>query len=286
MEDKTRPIIIKRIKKVQGGHHGGSWKVALADFMTAMFAMFLVLWLVTAMDESQRRGIADYFRNPTAIDSHSGPGQPSVLELDGGTDLPIDMGPLQQDVSDDYEMLNVLDEWERFQDELLENLQLELGAAIENSQALEPFKDQLLLDIMPEGLRIQLVDKRNRPMFDLGSAVLRDYADSILRELAGIINRVPNRISIAGHTDAVGFANGRNYDNWELSADRANAARRTLLAGGTEAERIAQVVGLADTVLFDGEDPYNPINRRISITVLKPDAEKAIFEREGARQSP
>lgn len=286
MEDKTRPIIVKRIKKVQGGHHGGSWKVALADFMTAMFAMFLVLWLVTAMDESQRRGIADYFRNPTAIDGRSGPGQPSVLDFEGGTDLPIDMGPSQQQIADGYDMLDVLDEWEQFQEEQLESLQADLEAAIEKSQALEPFKDQLLLDITPEGLRIQLVDKRNRPMFDLGSPVLRDYADSILRELAGVINRVPNRISIAGHTDAVGFSNGRDYDNWELSADRANAARRTLLAGGTEPGRIAQVVGLADTVLFDREDPYNPINRRISITVLKPDAEKAIFEREGARQFP
>ncbi len=284
MEDKTRPIIIKRVKKVQGGHHGGSWKVALADFMTAMFAMFLVLWLVTAMDESQRRGIADYFRNPTAIDGISGPGEPTVLDLDGGTDLSIDMGPLQQ-IVEDYEDLDAWDDWDR-QEAQMRDLQAELESAIGNSQALEPFKDQLFLDVTPEGLRIQLVDKRNRPMFDLGSPVLRDYADTILRELADVLNRVPNRISIAGHTDALGFSNGRDYDNWELSADRANAARRTLLAGGTDPGRIAQVVGLADTVLFDREDPYNPINRRISITVLKPDAEKAIFEREGARQFP
>ncbi|MCC5809979.1 MAG: flagellar motor protein MotB [Ectothiorhodospiraceae bacterium] len=283
MEDKNRPIIVKRIKKVAGGHHGGSWKVALADFMTAMFAMFLVLWLVTAMDEKQRQGIADYFRAHAVVDVEATYGRPSLIDLEGGSDIPVELGESPQEpLSEDA----ILEEAERMQRERLEALQVELERAIEQSQALEPYKDHLLLDITPEGLRIQLVDRRNRPMFDLGSAVLRDYADAILRELAQVINNVPNKISIAGHTDAVGFVDDRRYDNWELSADRANAARRTLLAGGTDASRIAQVTGLADTVLFDKENPNNPINRRISITVLNPEAERAISEREGARPFP
>ena len=278
MEDRIQPIIVKRVKKVQAGHHGGSWKVALADFMTAMFAMFLVLWLVTAMDEPQRRGIADYFRNPTALQTpDAGSGQPSLIDFEGGSETPLDMGemPVRPDERD------ILREAERLQTERLESLQVELERAIEQSQALEPFKDQLLLDITPEGLRIQLVDRRNRSMFDLGSSRLRGYAERILNELGEVINAVPNKIAITGHTDAVAFVTTDDYDNWELSADRANAARRALLDGGVETGRIAQVVGLADRVLFDRDNPENPINRRISITVLNPQAEEAITKREG-----
>ena len=245
--------------------------------MTAMFAMFLVLWLVTAMDEPQRRGIADYFRNPTALQTpDAGSGQPSLIDFEGGSETPLDMGemPVRPDDHD------ILREAERLQTERLESLQVELERAIEQSQALEPFKDQLLLDITPEGLRIQLVDRRNRSMFDLGSSRLRGYAERILNELGEVINAVPNKIAITGHTDAVAFVTTDDYDNWELSADRANAARRALLDGGVETGRIAQVVGLADRVLFDGDNPENPINRRISITVLNPQAEEAITKRE------
>ncbi len=280
MEDRIQPVIIKRVRKVKGGAHGGSWKVALADFMTAMFAMFLVLWLVTALDESQRRGIADYFRDPTMVQGPDGRGPPALIDFEGGSEIALDLGeiPIRPDDA------SILDEARRVQKEQLENLQVELEAAIERSQALEPFKDQLLLDITPEGLRIQLVDRRNRPMFDLGSATLRSYAARILAELGEVVNAVPNRIAISGHTDAVGFAGTTEYDNWELSADRANAARRALLDGGVEKDRIAQVVGLADRVLFDRENPTNPINRRISITVLNPEAEEAITQREGSTE--
>ncbi|MCP1674956.1 chemotaxis protein MotB [Natronocella acetinitrilica] len=280
MEDRIQPIIVKRIKKVKGGHHGGSWKVAFADFMTAMFAMFLVLWLVTAMDEPQRQAVAEYFRNPTMVEGADGAGPPSLIDFEGGSEVPIDLGEIPVRPDD----ASILEEARRLQAERLESLQVELERAIEQSQALEPFKDQLLLDITPEGLRIQLVDRRNRPMFDLGSAELRDYAARILNELGVVINAVPNKVAITGHTDAIAFAGPRaqDYDNWELSADRANAARRALLSGGIEPQRIAQVVGLADRVLFDRENPTNPINRRISITVLNEEAERAITEREGS----
>jgi len=277
MEDKLQPIIIKRVKKVSGGHHGGSWKVAFADFMTAMFAMFLVLWIVTAMDEPQRQGIADYFRDPTMIQGPTGRGPVSLIDLEGGSDLPLDMGPNQIDIDRE----NLIARNREMERERLQGLRADLMDAIEKGQALEPFKDQLLLDITPEGLRIQLVDKRNRPMFDLGSPKLKDYADQLLLELGEVINAVPNRIAITGHTDSVAFAGDREYDNWELSADRANAARRALLRGNIDPGRIAQVSGLADQVLFDKENPENPINRRISIIVLNPEAERAISDREG-----
>lgn len=275
IDEKNRPIVIKRIKKTSAAQHGGTWKVAFADFMTAMFALFLILWLVSQLDDESRRGIAEYFRNPSPV--YGPTGTPNVIDLDGGSAAPIDMGDMPNFPAGP-EFDHLLRSHQMAQ---LEALQEVLEEAISQSQALEPFKDQLLLDITPEGLRIQLVDSENRPMFDLGSARLRSYAYRILVQLGRVINHVPNKISITGHTDARRFAHGtEEYTNWELSTDRANAARRALRGGGFQEERIAQVTGLSDTVLFDKEDPYNPVNRRISIIVLNPDAEAAISKRE------
>ncbi|RFA31040.1 flagellar motor protein MotB [Alkalilimnicola ehrlichii] len=277
MDEKSQPIVIKRVKKSIHGGHGGSWKVAFADFMTAMFAMFLVLWLVAVMEAPQREGIAEYFRNPNPPGGQSGVSR-SIIDLQGGSDTVIDLGPIPNEPMSGDELEEYLLELEQ---ERLEALQEALEEAIDRSQALEPFKDQLLLDITPEGLRIQLVDRENRPMFPLGSSEPYDYARRILEELALVLNEVPNKISIAGHTDKTPFARPReDYGNWELSSDRAHAARRAMLAGGMKEERVAQVTGLASTVLFDKENPFNPINRRISIIVLNPRAEEAITTRE------
>ncbi len=278
MEEKNQPIVIKRVKKVSGSHYSGGWKVAFADFMTAMFATFLLLWLVGNMDELSRAGIAEYFRNPSQTPGPSG--QVSIIDFKGRSTAPVDLGT-QPHQPAGTRLDGMLEAQELAQ---LEALQQVLEEAIDRSQALEPFKDQLLLDITPEGLRIQLVDKENRPMFDLGSPQLKDYAERILIKLADVINRVPNKIAIAGHTDARLFVvRSDEYGNWELSTDRANAARRALLAGGLRPERVAQVTGLADTVLFDQTDPYNPVNRRISITVLNRYAEEQISRRESYR---
>jgi len=156
----------------------------------------------------------------------------------------------------------------------LEALMEQLKEAVSKSQALEPFKDQLLLDITPEGIRIQIVDAQNRPMFDVGSARLRDYTGNILHELAPYLSSVPNRISITGHTDIRPYPGQGGYSNWELSADRANAARRSLVSAGLPDDKIARVVGLASSVLFDRADPQNPINRRISIVIMTKQAEE------------
>ncbi len=156
----------------------------------------------------------------------------------------------------------------------MEALMQDLQEAINKSQALEPFKDQLLLDITPEGLRIQIVDAQNRPMFDIGSSKLKGYTANILHELTPYLNSVPNRISLTGHTDTTPYAGITGYTNWDLSTDRANAARRALESSGLATDKVSRVVGLSSSVLFDRANPRNPINRRISIVVLTKEAEQ------------
>ncbi|WP_018860516.1 MULTISPECIES: flagellar motor protein MotB [unclassified Thioalkalivibrio] len=282
VEDKTQPIIVKK-KVVQAGHHGGAWKIAFADFTLAMMGFFLVLWLLVALDAEQRAGISEYFQNPSAFrgEAHS-PGQapgdgtgvdPSLIDFEGMPELIQDPEAMDAPAGLDGE---TLDELAEARDrEALEALQEALEEALEQSQALEPYKDQLLLDITPEGLRIQIIDRENRPMFDTASSTPLEHADAILRELASLINKVPNRISITGHTDARPLLRA-DYSNWELSADRANAARRALIAGGAEPDQVARVVGLADSVPFNRDDPEAAINRRISIIVLNQEAEEAM----------
>ncbi len=290
-DDKKHTIVVKKVRKGGHGHHGGAWKVALADFVTAMMAFFLLMWLLEATTEEQLGAISEYFRNPSAVEGASatpstspsvqGPGgaSDSMINFGGTMDVPKgrDGEPWKRGSPEEVERL--ARELERRR---LEELMAQLKAAIERSQALKPFKDQLLLDITPEGLRIQIVDKENRPMFDLGSAQLKPYTVKILRELARFINEVPNRISISGHTDARPYVNRADYSNWELSTDRANAARRELVAGGMDPKKVGRIVGFASTVLFDKEDPYNPINRRISIIVMNKETEEAMRGMESA----
>ncbi|MCG5510243.1 flagellar motor protein MotB [Ectothiorhodospira lacustris] len=268
MDEKKQPIVIKRIVK-KGGHHGGAWKIAFADFAIAMMAFFLLLWILSVTDDVQKAAISQYFQDPSAAMGIS-PTPPYPTEGDGASPSIIDFeGAIDMERAE--ELARELDQ------QRLENLKEVLEEAMEQSQALEPFKDQLLLDITPEGLRIQIVDKENRPMFDLGSSQLMNYSTAILRELGAIINQVPNKISITGHTDARPFIRV-NYSNWELSTDRANAARRAMLAGGMEESKVGRVVGLGSTVLFDRENPENPINRRISIIVMNQATEQSILK--------
>lgn len=286
-----RPILIKKVKKVSGhGHHGGAWKVAYADFVTAMMAFFLVLWLMAATTKPERASISEYFRNPSPLTGQSptpapgmaGPGgaSTSMIKLGGATD--VSRGNSNDPFQNHQAERPVPQEDEREREKKqLEVLKQELEEAISKSQALEPFKDQLLLDLTPEGLRIQIVDKQNRPMFDMGSAALKTYTRDILRELSQFINHVPNRISITGHTDITAYNAAHGYSNWELSADRANAARRALLDGGMADDKVTRVVGLSSSVLFDKTQPDNPINRRISIVVMTKAAEAAALAGSG-----
>ena len=290
MSDTAPPIIIKRVKKRSHGHHGGAWKVAYADFVTAMMAFFLVMWIIGVGTREQKAAISEYFRNPSATPGNAtvappgrmGPGgaSDSVIKLGGAMDLSHGPGKDRHNgpvgTPSKAEVERRARELDRAR---LQELKDELNAAIQHSQALAPFKDQLLLDITPAGLRIQIVDKLNRPMFDLGSVRLKDYTRVILGELAKFINRVPNRISIIGHTDDAPYGSDDGYSNWELSADRANAARRTLIAGGLLDDKVSRVVGLAASVPLDKANPGNPINRRISIIVMTREAEAAALSR-------
>jgi chemotaxis protein MotB len=296
--DKRPIVIVKRYKRGAAGHHGGAWKVAYADFVTAMMAFFLVMWLVTAVSKEQRAAIFDYFKNPSMEPGKSvkpapglnGPGGASTspINLHGGLDAPrvvsvVQTGigapdaptkpPAAQTRTEADELVLTRDAVSAAERAQLASLMDDLKKAIESSQALAPFKDQLLLDITPEGLRIQIVDQQNRPMFDIGSAHLKPYTQAILAELASYLNAVPNRLSLTGHTDATPYLGGSGRTNWDLSADRANAARRALEAAGLSVEKTARVVGLSSSVLFDRIDPRNPINRRISIIVMTHQAE-------------
>jgi chemotaxis protein MotB len=300
-----RPIVIvKRVKRADETPHGGAWKVAYADFVTAMMAFFLVMWLIAAVSKDQRAAIFEYFKNPSMEQGKSvrpapgqmGPGgaSTSVINLGGGLDArrsatPVSTGlgtPRDQHAQQDLDGSASLEQARKITAEAerkkLESLMVELRQAIDKSQALKPFKDQLLLDITPEGLRIQIVDAQNRPMFDLGSAKLKGYTAEILHELAPYLNTVPNRLSLSGHTDTTPYTARAGYNNWDLSADRANAARRALEAGGLAPGKIARVVGLSSSVLFNSSNPRAPINRRISIIVMTKQAEEAALKTEDA----
>jgi chemotaxis protein MotB len=284
MAEDTKPIIVKKIRKGGHGHHGGAWKIAYADFVTAMMAFFLLMWLLGSTTKEEKQAISDYFQNPSPI---AGPGgaSTSMIKIGGGKDVTYSEGDTKRGSNPEDKVEATKPEVGQITEtdkERLLQLKKELEEAIEASQALKPFKDQLLLEITKEGLRIQIVDKENRPMFASGSSTLQPYAAQILREIGQVINQVPNRISLSGHTDATPYSgSSQSYSNWELSADRANASRRALTTGGMSDQKMARVVGLSSAVLFDKSNPYNPINRRISIIVLNKETEDAILKDEG-----
>ncbi len=282
-DDTQRPIVIKRIKK--GGHaaHGGAWKIAYADFVTAMMAFFLLMWLLGSVNKAKLQGISDYFKTPlkVALSGGQGVGEQTSIIKGGGDDI-TKKTTLDTKRSEESEQTKKKPEENTEQNKAqeaarLSELKEKLNTLIESNPKLQQFKNQIKIDITSEGLRIQIVDDQNRPMFDSGSAVMKSYTRDILHEIGRTLNDVPNRISLSGHTDSVQYASGlRGYSNWELSADRANASRRELLTGGLLQTKILRVVGLADAVPFLKNDPAAPINRRISIIVMKKEAEEAI----------
>ncbi|MDK9725962.1 MAG: flagellar motor protein MotB [Sterolibacteriaceae bacterium MAG5] len=287
-DDTQQPIVVKKIKKGGGGAHGGAWKIAYADFVTAMMAFFLLMWLLGSTTKGDLKGIADYFQTPlkVAMFGGSGSGDATSIIQGGGEDLSRSYGQIKKgDVKAERTTLNLQrqkEEFERREKEMLASLKAELERLIDQSPALSQFKNQMLLDLTSEGLRIQIVDEKNRPMFDLASSEVKPYTREILREIGRTLNNVENKISLSGHTDATPYAGGnKGFGNWELSTNRANSSRRELLAGGMEDGKIMRVVGLASTVLYDKDDPYNPINRRISIVVMNKRTEEAIL-RDGA----
>jgi len=283
-DESQRPIVVKRIKKGGGGHHGGAWKIAYADFVTAMMAFFLLMWLLGSTAKGDLQGIAEYFATPlkVAMQGGTGSGDASSVINQGGTDLTRTVGQVKKgEVKAEKKAVNLQAmkaEQERLERVKLGELKEKIEKSIENNPNLRQYKNQLLLDITTEGLRIQIVDEKNRPMFDLSSAEVKPYMRDILREIGRSLNEVDNRISLSGHTDAKPFATGdKGIGNWELSASRANASRRELLSGGMAEAKVIRVVGQSSTVLFDTNDPFNPQNRRIGIVVLNKKTEEAIL---------
>jgi chemotaxis protein MotB len=265
--EKPKPpiIVIRRKKRAHGGAHGGAWKIAYADFVTAMMAFFLLMWLLTSTNHGDLQGIADYFNRPLQAAFTEGPGSSAT------TSPQTDEQKQEQQRQDERTQLDAL--------------QARLTTLIQNSPKLQAFKNQIKIDITSEGLRIQIIDDKNRPMFDKGNADLKDYTQAILSQIGPALNGVPNHVSIAGHTDALGYSGGAaGFSNWELSTERANAARRELIAGGMSSAKVLQVRGLADSIPLLPKDPTNAANRRISIVVLNKEAEEN-FRRDGATGS-
>ena len=284
-DKKLQPIIVKRIKK--GGHaaHGGAWKIAYADFVTAMMAFFLLMWLLGSTSKGDLNGIASYFTAPVKVSllGGDGTGNSESILPGGGRDLSKSAG--QVDGGDAERAAKLIGaqmaraELARKDAIRIDALEKKITDMVANNPALAEFGSQIKLEQTEDGLQIQIVDEQNRPMFDVGSAIVKPYMRDILREIGGALVDVENRIALSGHTDAVPYGSGdRGYSNWELSADRANASRRELVTGGLPDAKMAKVEGLASSRPFEPDTPDAPINRRISFLVLTREAETRLLQ--------
>ncbi|MBE0403402.1 flagellar motor protein MotB [Halomonas citrativorans] len=266
-----RPIVIRR-KKVVHAHHGGAWKIAFADFMTALMALFLVMWILSASSEETRRGVADYFSTPliTAVTGSDQAGSTRVIPGGGPDPAHSDGERARMDM---LQHSRPSPQERRFFTDLQERIE----RAIEADPELRQLRRQMRFDLTREGLRIQLLDTEQRPMFELGSDQVAPYMRNLLRTIAPLLNELPNDLSISGHTDNVPYAGGyRGYSNWELSNDRANASRRELVTGGLDPDQLLRVSGFANRVVLPDTDPRDPVNRRIELVVLLPEIAEAI----------
>jgi chemotaxis protein MotB len=292
-KDKDRMIVVKRAAPARSSHHGGAWKLAYADFMTAMMAFFLLMWLLSSATTVQLRGIADYFNQPLKVALWGGDrsAEDSSILKGGGVDVATEkqgvtrrsdgsssMGQHDQARNDDEATKQMQGSLERREQVRLHDLQVKLMAAIEANPTLRQYKQQIRIDSTLTGLRIEIVDTQKRPMFATARDEVEPYMRDILQAIGKTLNDVPNRIVVQGHTDAVPYAGGeKGYSNWELSADRANASRRELVAGGMDDGKVLRVIGLASSQNLNKADPLDPENRRISIIVLNKRSEDALM---------
>ena len=270
--NKPEVIIIRRGRRHAPSAHGGAWKIAYADFITALMAFFLLMWLLGTANTSQLKGIAAYFKMPlrVALTGGSGTGESASVIHGGGSDVLQQDGQMHAGQLPKASNLQLVTQAQERQDrQRLERLKTELEAQILANPSLAAYRSQLLIDITNIGLRIQVVDNRKRPMFGLGSAQLEPYAQTILEDIAPTLNELPNAVSITGHTDALTYSNqGKGFNNFDLSADRANAVRQVLVRSGLEDRKVLRVSGMGSAVLFDQSQPDSPQNRRVSIVVL------------------
>ena len=283
-DEGLRPIVVKKINKTAGGHHGGAWKIAYADFVTAMMAFFLLMWLLGSTAKGDMNGISEFFKTPlkVAMAGGSGSGDSSSIVTGGGKDLTArdgqsKKGDIDTPKTKKSDMKAAKAALQKEEADRLKTLKARIEATIEANPLLKKYKNQLLLDITSEGLRIQIVDEKNRPMFELAKAQLQPYTKEILHVMGIVLNEVPNKIGLSGHTDSTPYSNDAGYSNWELSSDRANASRREMIAGGMKDDKVLRVVGLGSAANLDRADPFNPINRRISIVVMNKRTEDAVI---------
>jgi chemotaxis protein MotB len=291
-EEKKAPIIvIKKITKA-AGHHGGAWKVAYADFVTAMMAFFLLLWLLNVTTDEERNAISNYFdpTHPKVSESVSGAGGLMgglSMTPEGAMATTVQNITLPQNTrpSNNPTMEKVKDELRKKEEEEFKKIEKQIKEAIKQDQELASLEKNLKIDITPEGLRIQIVDQDKESMFPSGSAVMYEKTHKLMTKVAEIIKSMPNKVSIRGHTDSIPYAADAQYTNWELSADRANASRRVLLETGMPPERLHNVMGKADTEHLVPDNPSDPQNRRISIILLKDEITNPNFEAEAAKRA-
>ncbi|MFT3928893.1 MAG: flagellar motor protein MotB [Spongiibacteraceae bacterium] len=301
MSTSMQPIIIKKKKGHGHGHHGGGWKVAFADFMTAMMAFFLLMWLMAAANDPQKKAIAGYFNDVGGGLVGPGGANSGVIQLDNpeSSHEPMQPPTMKNETQggenernkgegiDQNSMIPLTEQqareqYEKQEKENLQKLKEQLQEELDKSDSvLREVRDQILIDYTGLGLRVQIVDKEQRPMFDTGKAKMKDYSLAVLEALAPLLDSVPNHLSITGHTDAAKYGDGAIYSNWELSADRANTARRALVDGGYPEEKIINVQGMGSAAPFDADQPLAPINRRIAILVLKKSVEEALLGKTG-----
>ena len=292
-DKKLQPIIIKRVKKAAHAHHGGAWKIAYADFVTAMMAFFLLMWLLGSTAQGELQGIAAYFNSPlkVAMSGGSGAGNSSSIVPGGGNDLSKVHGQVRRSEADDNanrrssQAMGRADESKR-DAQRLPALKAKVEAMIASNSKLNEYRSQIRTEITQDGLMIQIVDEQNRPMFDSGSALVKPYMRDILREIGAAMGSAENSISLSGHTDAAPYGNAdRGYSNWELSADRANASRRELVAAGMPMDKLARVVGMASSDPLLPEETRAAQNRRITITVLTKEAERRMLGQDKDRNT-
>ena len=272
---QKRRIIVKIIRKSEHGGRKGIWKVAYADFVTAMMAFFLLLWLISVSSRSDLMGVGEYFKRPVRVAFLGGKTDDEDTSImgQGGRDLTRTSG----EVARTTDLATAQKEMQRHEAENLQQLKVRLYKAMEADPSMLNFRNQLLIDITANGLRIQIVDDKNRPMFDRGSAILHPYAIEILHAIGKMLNTVTNRISLSGHTDATPYqGSARNYNNWDLSIDRADASRRALIEGGMDSAKVLRVIGLASAIPLDRANAFDPINRRVSIIVMNREATKSV----------
>jgi chemotaxis protein MotB len=283
-DKKIQPIIVKRIRKAAHGHHGGAWKIAYADFVTAMMAFFLLMWLLGSTTKGDLKGIADHFSTPLqlALMGGSGSGESTSVVQGGGEDVSRSSGQVKRgEIEQPRSKANLQAlpaELNRMNEELAKRVRQRIEEAIERHPRLRELRGQVRMDVTADGLRIQIVDDQARPMFDSGSAVVKPYMRELLGEIGRVLNDVDAKLTLTGHTDSSPYSGGeRGYSNWELSADRANASRRELLASGMDERKILRVVGLASVLPLDAASPNAPVNRRIAIVVMNRLAEARVL---------